>query len=227
MDRRNPLVGVNGASASQPLKLSAESKTDISRLGGDPTQPAIRFSSPLLRTKMPTSSFRRAKVTFKAMKGYVHEWDQAGFIFLWPTPELPNPDAVNPGTVESAPLYLKAGIENINGLPLVACLSNNGELDFSSLPLERDEAVKGLTLEVLKYEDRLVVFVIRKGTDGTETKILHRVIYWGLKKDIRRETLWVGVYASRPDWNNDALEPLEVDITELEVEDTDGTVKIV
>lgn len=44
--------GVNGVSISKPLMLSAKSKTDISR-EGDPSQPPLQFSSPVLRVSMP------------------------------------------------------------------------------------------------------------------------------------------------------------------------------
>lgn len=225
MDRQNTLIGVNGASTSKPLKLSATSKTDISR-EGDPSQPPLQFSSPLVRVSMPTSSFRRARVTFKSPKGYSHVWDQGGLLFVWPTPELPSPDASNPGTDKTAPFYVKAGVENVGGTVLAACVANNGELDFSTVLLEEGEDVSGFTLEAVKYDYRLVILLVRKGPDGTEVKVPIRVIYWCLKEDSRRENLWVGFYASRPDWKGEAEEPLEVEIMHFEVEDENGTVQL-
>ncbi|RSL83093.1 hypothetical protein CEP51_004728 [Fusarium floridanum] len=227
MDRHNLLVGVNGASASKPVKLSANTKTDISRETSDPSEPAIRFSSPVLRVSMPTSSFRRARLTFKCPNGYAENWDQAGFLFTWPSPELPSPDAANPGTEDTAPHYVKAGIENINGTPLGAFVANNGSLDFSALLLEEGEVEQGFTLEAIKYDFRLVIMLVRKRPDGKETKIPVRVIYWALEGGSRHENLWVGVYASRPDAGSNKPGPLEVDILEFEVEDEHGTVNLV
>ncbi|EGU83053.1 hypothetical protein FOXB_06431, partial [Fusarium oxysporum f. sp. conglutinans Fo5176] len=129
-------------------------------------------------------------------------------------------------TEATAPLYVKAGIENVAGMTLSTVLANNGELDFSTTPLTKGEDASAFTLEVVKYDYRLLVLLVMKGADGQEEKIPVRVIYWCLKEDSRRENMWVGVYAARPDAAGEATEALDVDIINFEVEDEHGTVQL-
>ncbi|KAH7024780.1 uncharacterized protein B0I36DRAFT_249965 [Microdochium trichocladiopsis] len=216
------LVSVNGASLSKPLTLSAQPKTDTSRKGGDPKKPAIRFESPILRVAHPTSSFRRTRLTFKPVGGTQHNYDQAGYMFVWPHPDLPNPDAEHPGTTETGPFYVKVGIEVISGTPFATCLANNGQLDFSAIPLAPGTEGDEITYEVMRYNGSLLVLLVRKGDDGQETPIPVRMIDWCLQENTERPNMWVGVHACRPDWNDEASGPLEVQITHFEVEDEHG-----
>ncbi|KAG4255501.1 hypothetical protein BFJ72_g14966 [Fusarium proliferatum] len=221
------LVGINGAVVTKPMKLSAKSHTDIAREAGDPKLPPHQFSSPLFKYVLPTSSFRSARTTICARDGLPLEWDQVGFAFVWPTAELQNPDADHPGDEKTAPLYVKTGIETFQGETWASTVANKREVDWSLYPLAEGQDTQSVTIEVAKYGKRLVSMLVRKAEDGEEFKLVTRAVPWCFEEDETRDTLWVGLYASRPDWESTAKGNLEVEVEELEVTDENGTTKLI
>ncbi|KAG4253042.1 hypothetical protein BFJ72_g15065 [Fusarium proliferatum] len=221
------LVGVNGAVVTNPMKLSAKSHTDIAREAGDPKLPPHQFSSPLFKYVLPTSSFRSARATIRARNGYPLDWDQAGFALVWPTAELPDPDADHPGDANTAPLYVKTGVETFQGKTWGSTVANKREVDWSLYPLSEGQDTQSVTIEVVKYGERLITMLLRKTDDGQEVKDITRAIPWCFAKDEKLEVLWVCIYASRPDWDNVLRENLEVEIEEFQVIDENGKIKLI
>lgn len=221
------LVGINGAVVTSPMKLSAKPHTDIAREAGDPKLPPHQFSSPLFKYALPTSSFRSARATIRARDGLPLEWDQSGFAFVWPTAELQNPDAEHPGDAKTAPLYVKTGIETFQGQTWGSTVANKREIDWSLYPLAEGQNTQSVTIEVAKYGKRLVSMLVRKVEDGEEVKLVTRAVPWCFEEDETRDTLWVCLYASRPDWESTRTGSLDVEVEEMEITDENGTVKLI
>jgi hypothetical protein len=223
------LIGMNGAPTEAPFRLSASPHTDISREGGIPNTPPIQFSAPLLKYVIPTASFKSARLTIHAPEGLPLEWDQAGFTFIWPTAGLPEPDAEHPGDENTAPLFVKAGIEHFQGQVWGTNISNKGEIDWSIYPLPngRTEESLRVTFEVVKYGKRLVTLLVGKDAEGKEVKQPTRAVPWCFDGEETRETLWVSVFASRPDWHDAGRGPLEIEVEEFQIEYDQSTVKLV
>ncbi|RKK10824.1 hypothetical protein BFJ65_g14820 [Fusarium oxysporum f. sp. cepae] len=106
------------------------------------------------------------------MANYPLDWDQAGFALVWPTAELPNPDADHPGDANTAPLYVKTGVETFQGKTWGSTVANKREVDWSLYPLSEGQDTQSVTIEVVKYGERLGTMLVRKKRMEKKPRIL-------------------------------------------------------
>ncbi|KAH7319084.1 hypothetical protein BKA65DRAFT_437764, partial [Rhexocercosporidium sp. MPI-PUGE-AT-0058] len=158
------LVPVNHQSTSNLLTLTSINNVDVLGvpLSNDPSLAPYSFKSTMSRIALPSTQLKRATVSFRPVQGYTCNWDQAGFLFVRPKPELPEPSAEHPGTSGTAPSFIKIGIELWEGkLYHMICSSHNDLTDWSlhAIP-EAYEGEKDITMNISRFGDRLAIQAI-------------------------------------------------------------------
>jgi len=223
------LAPVNHGSADL-LTLSSINNVDVLGvpLSNNPSLAPYSFKSAISRVALPADKLKRATVSYRPVDGYTCDWDQAGFLFVRPKSELPEPSAENPGGSGTAPSFIKIGVELWeNKLYHMICSSHNDMTDWSlhAIP-EAYEGEKDITMEISRFGDRLVIQAVYGRGEQAEKRMI-RIVPWCFV-DVAQDDpdIWVAVYVSRPDAERTTSEPLVVQFHHFEVEDTDGVTRI-
>jgi len=169
--------------SSSGIILKARPPTDLWR---KPPNTNVE-EAPMMLTKIPITSFNRARVTVHAE--WKREFDQGGLVLLFP-PTFPGP---YPGGRKD---WVKTGIEFFKK-PQVSTVAANDAADWSIVPgLVQSNQV---TIEVEREADgpSLWVYVI----DGEERTPV-REITWVFSRHPTGD-MHVGVYAARPTLEGD------------------------
>ncbi|PVH67734.1 hypothetical protein DL98DRAFT_542929 [Cadophora sp. DSE1049] len=219
------LIPVNHSNESgNLLTLSAPVGTDITGRPGvtDGTVKAYQFGSPISTVSIPSSKFRRARVTFTFPSTGL-EWDQAGLLFLRPHRDLPKPSAANRGDEKTAPAFAKIALENFQDSTYCSVSASNGTLpEWSLWPVpQRSSEHHKITLEIVKHGAMLIAFLV-----DSKKQQLFRAVPWcfdHVEKD--EPNIWVGIFVSRPDLKSETKEPLSIQFTDFEVETENGIVR--
>lgn len=223
------LVPVNHQGADL-LTLTSINNVDVLGvpLSNDPALAPYSFKSVMSRVALPPNKLKRATVSYRPISGYTCNWDQAGFLFVRPKPELPEPSAEHPGVSGTAPSFIKIGIELWeNELYHMICSSHNDLTDWSlhAIP-EAYKGEKDITLEISRFGDRLAIQAIY-GQGREVVKRMIRIVPWSFVNVAENDPdIWVAVYVSRPDAERTTTEPLVVHFHDFEIEDSDGVTRI-
>lgn len=189
---------------SENLRLIARPKTDIVAIPSKPELRSYQFTSPIWKVSIPAEDFHRARVTILWNNANGFEFDQAGLIFIRPKPGLPEPSAQNQGDADTAPSYVKFGLEQFQGAPICAVGASNPQLDWSASPVTAN--LTEVTVEFVRYGSKLVACVFQKSsTEGESSMSVARLLSWPLEEvDEDDPPIWIGVYAARPDLESKA-----------------------
>jgi hypothetical protein len=223
-------VPVNHAKSADRLTLTSINNVDVLGvpLSNDPSLQPYSFKSVMSRVAVPPHQLKRARVSFHPSKGYECNWDQAGFLFVRPTHEVPEPSAEHPGGSGTAPSFIKIGIELWEGqLYHMICSSHEDLTDWSlhAIP-EEYKNEKDITMEISRFGDRLAIHALY-GQGGQNVKKMIRVVPWCFLNETKDDpAVWVAVYVSRPDAKRTTSEPLVVHFHDFEIEDADGITRI-
>jgi uncharacterized protein len=174
------------------------------------------WTSPVIYYSLPNySTFKSARVSVAF--NWIHTFDQAGLILVYPSSNNPRPDASNADTKDVHPRWVKAGVEVEEGKPQISVVGRDGgwaDWSLSTFPPTAGAAGNSVsaTIEFERSDNSLKVFV----HEG-ETKTMVREIQWVFDEPEKEKPLWIGVYAARPDPLKDAKGGLEVKFREFEV----------
>lgn len=227
---RYNLVAVNHERSSNLLNLTSINNVDVLGvpLSNDASLAPYSFKSAMSRVAVPSTQFKRATVSYRPAKGYTCNWDQAGFLFVRPKPELPEPSAECPGVSGTAPSFIKIGVELWeNKLYHMICSSHNDMTDWSlhAIP-EAYEGEKDITMEISRFGNRLAIQAVY-GQGEQALKRIIRIVPWCFVDEAENDPdIWVAVYVSRPDAERTTTEPLVVQFHDFEIEDLDGVSQI-
>lgn len=236
--RTNPILSIMA-----PLKFTTVNHSNVDLLtliaapGGDivghPAMAdvpiAFQFASPVTKVSMPAGRFKSARVTVTWPVESILDWDQAGLLFVRPLPGLPEPSKENAGTSATTPPFAKIGLEACFGstfYTVSACTDRAP--DWNTWPLSPDfhEHHKA-TIEMVRHGDGLITLLV-EGEEGKEKKSVVRLVPWAFT-DVKQDEpdIWVGIYASRPDFKHEAKQPLTVSFSDLVIEtQNEGTLKL-
>ena len=204
------------------LHFVAPPHRDIVGIPFNPKVKPFTFASPLLKISMPAADFKRARTTFSWPSIETCECDQIGLIFIKPLPALPSPSIDKPGDPNSAPHYVKFGLEVIAGKPVIAVAGSNHMLDWSTWPTT-DAHLEQLTIEFLRYKGGLLARIINVEDESRSANI--RLLPWPLADGAEGDPdIWICLYVSRPDTDNTTVDSLPASFDYFEVEDEAGRV---
>jgi hypothetical protein len=224
------IVPVNHRNESNPLTLTSINNVDVLGvpLSSDPSLQPYSFKSAMSRVAVPPTQLKRATVSFRPSHSYNCNWDQAGFLFVRPKPELPEPSAETPGTSGTAPSFIKIGIELWEGkLYHMICSSHDDLTDWSlhAIP-EAFEDEKDITMEISRFGDRLAIHAVYSQGEQAVKRMV-RIVPWCFLNESKTDPdIWVAVYVSRPDAARTTTEPLVVNFHNFQIEDLDGVTRI-
>ncbi|KUL88967.1 hypothetical protein ZTR_06122 [Talaromyces verruculosus] len=224
------VVPVNHQEWSNPLTLTSINNVDVLGvpLSNDPSLPPYSFKSAMSRVALPSTHLKRATVSFRPTQGYSCNWDQAGFLFVRPKPELPEPSAEHAGGSGTAPSFVKIGIEFWEGeIYHMVCSSHEDLTDWSLHAIsEAYKNERDITLEISRFGDRLAIHAIY-GQRPHVVKRMIRIVPWCFVNESRdNPDIWVAVYVSRPDADRTTTEPLVVQFHDFEIEDLNGVTRV-
>jgi hypothetical protein len=223
------IVPVNHRNTTNPLTLTSINNVDVLGvpLSNDPSLQPYSFKSAISRVAVPPTRLKRATVSFRPSDGYKCNWDQAGFLFVRPKPELPEPSAENPGTTGTAPSFIKIGVELWEGkLYHMICSSHEDLTDWSlhAIP-EAFQDNEDITIEISRFGDRLAIQAVYAQGDQVVKRMI-RIVPWCFVNESKSDPdIWVAVYVSRPDADRTTTESLVVNFHNFQIEDTDGVVR--
>ncbi|KIW74612.1 hypothetical protein Z517_11382 [Fonsecaea pedrosoi CBS 271.37] len=221
------IEAVNRDRDSDPLTLTVTPGKDVV---GVPFNPKVRpwqFASPLSKVAVRAADFKSARATFRwPSLSTTCECDQVGMLFVRPLSGLPNPDAEHPSDAESAPYYIKYGLEVIGGKPIIAVAGSNHQLDWSTWPTT-PKHLESLTIEFLRYGSGLLARVIPPADDSGARKqepSTIRLFTWPFANLQDSDAdIWICIYASRPDTNNTTTEGFSATFEDFQVETVQGS----
>ena len=226
------LAPVNHKSTSNLLNLTSINNVDVLGvpLSNDPSLAPYSFKSPISRIAVPSTQFKRATVSYRPVNGsgYTCNWDQAGFLFVRPKAELPEPSAENPGASGTAPSFVKIGIELWEKkLCHMICSSHNDMTDWTlhAIP-EEYTGEEDITMEISRFGNRLAIQAVYGQAEQKLKRIL-RIVPWCFVDEVNGQPdVWIAVYVSRPDAERTTREPLVVQFHDFEIEDLSGVNQI-
>jgi uncharacterized protein len=143
----------------------------------------VSTNAPYYVAEMPVAKFHRARVTVKA--DWARQYDQGGLVLFlpaWP----------------SYSLWVKSGIEFVDGKPYVSTVGARDAADWSILPVPGGES--SITFEIEREEadekngSSLWVYLI----EGGERKAVREMTWVFKEKADLDGMISVGVYAARP-----------------------------
>lgn len=163
------------------IYISASPGTDLWR---KPPSTDI-YNVPSYLAFLPVEKFQRARVTVKA--DWTRQYDQGGLVLFlpeWPTQSL----------------WVKSGIEFVDGKPNMSTVGARDAADWSLLPLP--EGTTSVTLEIEREEvnekngtgTSLWVYLI----EGEERKAVRELTWVFKEKADLANRISVGIYAARP-----------------------------
>jgi hypothetical protein len=190
---------------------------------------AFQFAATVSKVSIPAERFKSARVTVTWPADFM-DWDQAGLLFVRPLPALPVPSKENPGTATTFPPFAKIGLEACLGstfYTVSACTDRAPDWNTWPLPRGFHEQHHKATIEMVRHGDGLIALLV-EGEGATEKKSVIRLIPWAFK-DLKEgePDLFVGIFASRPDFKHEAKGPFTVKFSDLLIEtDNDGSLKL-
>ncbi|KAF4443175.1 hypothetical protein F53441_11484 [Fusarium austroafricanum] len=184
--------GVSGQSrlpddpSAEPFELHAKPGPDVWRTpscaGG-----RDQFDGPIYATPMPLNSFKSAKVTLSS--DFPAAYSQGGLILFMPE-SIPITKTDSQTNLQESPgTWIKAGIENIDGVMFASVAAAKPYSDWSLVKLNESTA----TFEMEKSKGSLWIYVT--GSDGQRTPV--RKLTWVVDTAPEKD-VWVGVAACMP-----------------------------
>ncbi|KIW90105.1 uncharacterized protein Z519_09536 [Cladophialophora bantiana CBS 173.52] len=221
------LEAVNRDKDSDPLTLTVTPGKDVVGIPFNPKVKHWQFASPLSKVALRAADFKSARATFRwPTLSTTCEYDQIGLLFVRPLPGLPAPDAEQPGDAESAPYYIKYGLEVVRGQPIIAVAESNHLLDWSTWPTT-PKHLESLTIEFLRYGSGLLARLIPPADEagaGKQEPTTIRLFTWPLANLRDADpNIWICIYVSRPDTNNTATEGFSATFDDFQVETVQGS----
>jgi uncharacterized protein len=190
------------ASFNEEFNLSAKPGTDIWRkppstdIFSTPVYPHPEHSSPF-----PLREFKSTRITFTPKNGWSVQYDQGGFLLTL----TPNNKS------GKKQMWLKAGVEFYNGVPMISSVGCDAWADWSIYPTNPGETT--YTIEARREGDEngkgLWLYKIDNAR-GEETKLPLREVCWFFA-DEENWDIKVEAFVARP------KPPPEGDKEELEV----------
>ena len=161
------------------IRLTVKPKTDIYAA---PAHGYV-FTAPVIYQKIATKHFKNALATVSF--NYSHTYDQGGLLFVFPSPDQPNPNATNSSSQKSAPRWVKAGIEVNQGVPQISVVGRDEWADWSlgALPpghVDEWQRSARLSIKMERHGNALAVLV--HGEDRLESS---RLDEWRLVREIQ------------------------------------------
>lgn len=214
-----PLDRINH-NGEDPLHLVTPGKRDVVGIPFNPKVKPFTFGASITKVSVPAKDFKSVRVTFSWPPGTRVECDQVGLLFVQPLKTLPEPSIGQPGNGESAPHYVKFGLEVINGEPIIAVAGSNHQLDWSTWPTGASH-LESITIEFLRYNDSLLARLIE--TDGGRAQNIRLMTWPFATSTLTSSDCWVGIYISRPDTNNTTDEAFAARFRDFRIETVSGT----
>ena len=171
---------------SKPFSISCSPRTDI----WNKPPSTHSFNAPIIYYALPSlRAFKSAEVTVTA--SWKDKYDQGGLCLV-----------VSPTAPGHQQIWVKSGIEILNGQPHVGTVATKVWSDWSLRPVP-DAADPRATIKIEYSEEDGSLWVYLKLADGSYYP-LREVAWWpSVEKGL---DCWIGVYAAKPADVQDSLE---------------------